>query len=65
METSAKIKEVRQCNCTMCRSVRANSKSFSRWGSIRSHYRQAMNEIVKGGDPDNYNKNLMTRDYDA
>jgi hypothetical protein len=65
METSAKVKEIRQCNCTMCKATRARSKSFSRWGSIRASYRDSMNAIVKGGDPENYNKNLMTRDYDA
>lgn len=65
METSAKVKEIRQCNCAMCRSTRARSKSFSEWGAIRASYRDSMNAIVKGGDPENYNKNLKTRDYDA
>lgn len=65
MQTSSHVKEVRQCNCNMCRTFRARGKSFSEWGSIRRSYRAMLKDIVKGGDPENYNKNMATRDYDA
>lgn len=65
METSSHVKEIRQCNCQMCRGIRASSKSFSVWGSVRAGYRDMLKAVVKGGDPENYNKQLKTRDYDA
>ncbi|CAB5219253.1 hypothetical protein UFOVP229_47 [uncultured Caudovirales phage] len=45
--------------------IRARGKSFSKWGTIRRGYREMFSDILKGGDPDNYNKKLATRDYDA
>ena len=65
METSSHVKEIRQCNCMMCRATREHSKSFSKWGTIRTKYRSMFSEIIKGADPDKYNKHLVTRDYDA
>lgn len=65
MQTSSHVKEIRQCNCSVCRTFRARGKSFSEWGSIRRSYRAMLKDIVKGGDPENYNKNMATRDYDA
>lgn len=65
MQTSSHVKEVRQCNCNMCRMMRRRGKSFSEWGSIRREYRQMLTDIVKGADPENYNKQMATRDYDA
>jgi hypothetical protein len=65
METSAHVKEIRQCGCQMCRDTRAKLKSFSVWGSVRAGYRDMLKDVVKGGDPENYNKQLKTRDYDA
>lgn len=65
MQTSSHVKEIRQCNCQMCKMIRANSQSFTNWGEIRAQYRKDLREIVKGGDPENYNKHLSTRDYDA
>ena len=65
METSSRVKKIRQCNCQQCRLTRASTKSESKWGTIRASYRDAFREIVKGRDPENYNKNLTTRDYDA
>lgn len=65
MQTSSHVKEIRQCSCEMCHMIRARGKSFSKWGSIRQDYRRMFADILKGGDPDNYNKKLATRDYDA
>lgn len=65
MQTSSHVKEIRQCNCKMCHLIRARSKSFSKWGTIRRNYREMFSDILKGGDPENYNKNMATRDYDA
>ena len=65
MQTSSHVNEMRQCNCDMCRMMRRRGKSFSEWGLIRREYREMFNEILKGGDLENYNKNMATRDYDA
>ena len=65
METSSHVKEIRQCSCQMCKFCRQNSKSFTKWRSIRAQYKAELKEIVKGGDPEEYNKHLTTRDYDA
>jgi hypothetical protein len=65
VETSSHVKEIRQCNCEMCQMIRSRGKSFSKWGSIRQSYRVMFADILKGGDPDNYNKKMATRDYDA
>lgn len=65
MQTSSHVKEIRQCSCQMCQMIRSRGKSFSKWGSIRQNYRMLFADILKGGDPDNYNKKLVTRDYDA
>ena len=65
MQTSSHVKEIRQCNCQTCRMVRANGKSFSKWRNVRQSYRNMFLDMIKGGDPDNYNKKLTTRDYDA
>lgn len=45
--------------------VRAHGKSFSKWRNVRQSYRNMFLDMIKGGDPDNYNKKLTTRDYDA
>lgn len=65
MQTSSHVKEIRQCGCEQCKFVRANHKTVSKWRSVRQAYRNMFLEIVKGADPDNYNKKLITRDYDA
>ena len=65
MHTSSFVKEIRQCSCTTCKAMRARSVTFSKWGSVRAQYRDELKEIVKGGDAENYNKHLSTRDYDA
>ena len=65
MHTSSFVKEIRQCSCSMCRACRTNYKTLSKWGSVRAQYRDELKEIVKGGDAENYNKHLSTRDYDA
>ncbi len=65
MQTSSHVKEIRQCNCPVCRKTRSLSKSTSKWGKIRAEYRKFLNEIVKGADPEDYNKILTTREYDA
>lgn len=65
METSSHVKEIRQCNCQMCRLLRSRSKSFSKWKRVRSGYRRMLLDIVKGADIENYNKIMATRDYDA
>ena len=65
METSAKVKEIRQCNCEQCVYTRAQTKSFSKWGSLRAGYRSQFREIIKGQDPEVYQKQLKSRDYDA
>lgn len=65
MHTSSHVKEIRQCGCPQCRKTRSLSKSMSKWKKIRAGYRKMFLEMVKGGDLDNYNKTLTTRDYDA
>jgi hypothetical protein len=65
MQTSSHVKEIRQCNCGMCRLIRARGESFSKWGKVRSEYKLMLRNIVKGDDPENYNKQQATRDYDA
>ena len=49
----------------MCRYIRKRGKSYSKWGKIRTSYRNMLSDIVKGGDPENYNKIMASRDYDA
>ena len=65
MQTSSHVKEIRQCNCQMCKQCRTMYKSTSKWSVVRQAYRGLFRNIVKGGDPENYNKKLTTRDYDA
>lgn len=65
METSSHVKEIRQCNCQTCKACRAHYKSLSKWGSVRQAYRSMFLDILKGADPDNYNKKLASRDFDA
>ncbi len=49
----------------MCRLNRAQTKSVSKWKKVRSGYRRMLLDIVKGADIENYNKIMVTRDYDA
>lgn len=65
MHSSSHAKEIRQCGCKMCRYIRARGESFSVWGPVRAGYRDMLKDIVRGGDLENYNKILKTRDYDA
>ena len=65
MHGSSHAKEIRQCNCQMCRYIRGRSESFSVWGKVRAGYRRMLKDIVRGGDLENYNKILKSRDYDA
>lgn len=65
MHSSSHTNEVRQCNCQMCRYIRARGESFSVWGPVRARYRDMFKDMVKGGELDAYNKILKSRDYDA
>jgi len=65
METSAKVKEIRQCGCEQCTLTRAQTKSFSKWGAVRAGYRSQFREIIKGFDPETIQKQLKSRDFDA
>ena len=65
MQTSSHVKEIRQCGCESCMYVRANRKSLSKWRNVRQAYRNMFLDILKGADPENYNKKLVTRDFDA
>jgi len=65
MQTSSHVNEIRQCNCHMCKIMRARGKSYSKWGDIRRGYKRMLLEIIKGADPEDYNKKMTTREYDA
>jgi hypothetical protein len=65
MYCSSHTKEIRQCNCQMCRHIRTHRESFSVWGPVRARYRDMFKDMMKGADLENYNKILKTRDYDA
>jgi len=49
MHSSSHAKEIRQCNCQMCRYIRGRSESFSVWGKVRAGYRRMLRDMVRGG----------------